>query len=344
MEQIHGGDIYTNKVRLDFSVNINPLGMPKQVRRALHDAVKECGNYPDMEAFGLKERVAKQLSLPREYLLFGNGASEIFMGIVHALQPGRVVLPVPSFYGYEYVTGMMGCEICYVPLKEEENFVPGKQLLESLKEGTDLVFIANPNNPTGQLADREYLIDFVGKCRDKGIYVVLDECFLPFCEEESMMGMVEAFPNLCIVRAFTKIYAIPGVRLGYLVCSDRELVQRIGRQLPEWNLSVFAQKAGIACMGRQDYLDKTRACVKTEREFLCKRLEQMGLRVFPGKANYLLFYSDKPLYDKLLKRGILIRNCKNFRGLSEGYYRIAVKNRRENEILVKEIGVCLAEN
>ena len=163
-----------------------------------------------------------------------------------------------------------------------------------------------------------------------------------FCEKEnSMVQRLSTYRNLLIVRAFTKIYAIPGVRLGYLMCSDKELLQKIRGQLPEWNLSVFAEAAGIACLQQQEYLKETVEYVAAERKFLTEKLQNLGLQVILSDANFILFYSEKPLYKKLLQKGILIRDCKNFQGLSEGYYRVAVKSRRENEILEKAIGECI---
>ncbi len=343
MQEIHGGDIYRNKVNLDFSVNTNPLGIPKSVEIALYEAVTCCHEYPDIAALKLKETVANLLSIPKEYLLFGNGASEVFMGIMHALRPKSVIIPVPSFYGYKYVAEAVESKIIYFPLKKENLFLPQKEFLEMLTEDIDLLFLANPNNPTGKLIDHQYLKSVLDLCREKNIYVVLDECFISFCKGElSFLSKIDEYPNLLLVQAFTKIYAIPGVRLGYLVSSNTSLIQKIRKQFPEWNLSVFAQEAGIVCAHQMAYVEKTVEYVKKEREFLSAHLQEMGIQVFSSDANFILIYSEKLLYELLLKRGILIRDCENFRGLSKGYYRIAVKSRKENEILLKEIGECIA--
>ena len=347
-QNIHGGDIYSRPVRLDFSVNGNPLGMPAEARLSLLAAINHVGEYPDAAAGELTETVSHMLSvqsgreIPKEYLLFGNGASELFLAVVHALKPRNIVIPVPSFYGYEYVAEAAARYIKYVYLPEETGFRPGRELLQELTADTDMLFVANPNNPTGQLMGREYLQELLEHCRQQGITVVVDECFIEFCEEEkSIVQKLSTYRNLLIVRAFTKIYAIPGVRLGYLMCSDKELLQKIRGQLPEWNLSVFAEAAGIACLQQQEYLKKTVEYVAAERKFLTEKLQNLGLQVILSDANFILFYSEKPLYEKLLQKGILIRDCKNFQGLSEGYYRVAVKSRRENEILEKAIGECI---
>ena len=141
---------------------------------------------------------------------------------------------------------------------------------------------------------------------------------------------------MLLVQAFTKLYAIPGVRLGFLVSGNEGLVQKIGRQLPEWNLSVFAQEAGIACAKEKEFVEQTVWYVQKERAFLTEQLQKMGLEVFDGEGNFILLYTEKPLYELLLKRGILIRDCRNFKGLKKGYYRLAVKSREENKILLRE--------
>lgn len=350
MAMIHGGDIYRNYVKSDFSVNINPLGIPEEVKTALYNAVAMCGRYPDPEAEALKRAVAAMLAVPEEYLLFGNGASELFMAIVHAIKPKKTVIPVPSFYGYEYAAEAVGGEIIYYEMRREDAFGLTQDFYSVLTEDVELLFLANPNNPTGKLQRKEELIRILEYCKDWGIYVVLDECFIEFCgRKTSMISECARFDNLILVRAFTKIFSIPGVRLGYLACSDSTLLRRIKRQLPEWNLSVFAQEAGRVCAGQADFIAETESYIRREREYLVSGLRDKGYTVYPSEANFVLIcreealheeWREEPhekLYDKLLTKGILIRDCENFRGLGRGYYRIAVKSRAENDILLNMI-------
>ena len=163
-----------------------------------------------------------------------------------------------------------------------------------------------------------------------------------FCgQEASLLTRYVEFPNVIWVRAFTKIFSIPGVRIGYLINGDEKLLQCIERQLSEWKLSTFAQKAGVVCAGEKDFINKTREYVEAEGHFLAQELERMGLQVYPYVANFLLVYTEVPLYERLLEKGILIRDCSNFRGLSKGYYRIAIKTREENQQLLTRIGEIL---
>lgn len=339
MNIIHGGDIYRNNVKLDFSVNVNPFGIPEQVKNALFEAVKRCENYPDITAERLKKAVGRTLHIKEESILFGNGASELFLAIVHAVTPNKIVVPTPSFYGYEYAAEASGGKVIYHEWKEENMFSPDETIFDVLTEDVKLLFLANPNNPTGSLSGKHYLKKLLSYCREKEIYVVLDECFIEFCGEAySLLWETAEFENLIVIRAFTKTFAIPGVRLGYLVCENRRLLERIRRQLPEWNLSCFAQTAGCVCAEQTEFVRTSAAYIKAERKFLTDELCRMGIKVYQGEGNFILFFSELPLYDALLKKGILIRDCKNFRGLSEGFFRIAVKRRKENEILLKEIG------
>lgn len=339
MEEIHGGDIYGNRVTLDFSVNVNPLGVPEAVKKALHHAADVCMQYPDIAARKLKKAVSQMLQVSEEYLLFGNGASELFLAIVHGMKPKKTVIVVPSFYGYEYAAGAAEGEVIFYETKEEDGFSLKEDFFRILTEEAELLFLANPNNPTGKLLDMDYLKRLLWHCKRQGIIVVLDECFIEFCDGgSSVLRDLEQFENLLLVRAFTKSFAIPGVRLGYLVSRNQLLLDRIRGHLPEWNLSCFAQAAGVACAAQREFLEETAAYTRKERQFLEAGLKKHGIRVFPGAANFLLVYSPMPLYESLLERGILIRRCENFRGLSKGFYRIAVKTRKENETLLKVIG------
>lgn len=335
--QYHGGDIYRNQIRLDFSVNTNPLGMPDPVKEALHQAVEEAENYPDIRAQALSAAVAEQLQVQKEQLVFGNGASELFHAVLHAIKPSKILIPVPSFLGYEEAARAIDCEVIFYEMKKEENFCLTDRILDVLDENISLVFLANPNNPVGNLVEPELIFQIAEKCRQCDITLVLDECFMELTGKEqtySFLKRLDEFPNVVVIRAFTKLYAIPGVRLGYLAC-EQNLAEKIRLQLPEWNLSVFAQRAGVAAIKEQEYIARAAVCIQTQRQFLLEELQAAGCSVFDSDADYLLFYSEMPLYELFLQRGILIRDCSNFRGLQRGYYRIAVKSEEQNRMFAE---------
>lgn len=339
MENVHGGDIYRNEILHDFSVNTNPYGMPGTVRKALVDAVAACETYPDITCEALRDAIAQYDEMPAEWVLCGNGASELFNAIIHAVRPKKILIPMPSFYGYERAARVEEAEIVPYFLKEEENFSVPEAFLAALTEEIDLLMLANPNNPTGAAISQVQLEQIIAECKKKKITVVIDECFFPFTEQESLItaSYLQENPHVVLVRAFTKTFAIPGVRLGYLMTPDTKLRNRIECNLSEWNLSSFAQAAGIAAVKEADYVVECAGKIARQREWLCTELQKLGIRVFPSASNFLLLKTNLPLYEALLKRKILVRDCRNYPGLESGFYRIAMKKETENHILLDAI-------
>ncbi len=345
---IHGGDVYRNDIEMDFSVNINPLGIAESVKEALSKAIEVCHQYPDIEAEELRKAIGDMLHILPEEILCGNGASELFQAIVHSVNPEKIIIPVPSFFGYEKAASTIPAEIQYYVMKKENGFVLNREflnVLEADESKNSLLFLANPNNPIGNIQEKDFMGELLEITKRKGIYVVLDECFVDLTDDEGDNTFLEErnrYDNLVVVRAFTKSFAIPGVRIGFLICKNRKWRNSIKNQLLEWNTSCFAQYAGIAASKEQKFLNESVKYIAEEREFLINEMRKLGIDIYEGKANYLLIRSDKPLYEELIKRKVLIRDCSNFRGLQKGYYRIAVKKRAENIRLIeilKEIGV-----
>ena len=340
---MHGGDIYRHQVRHDFSVNVNPMEMPPSVYRALLDGVLKVGAYPDPMCEKLREKLAEHFTVSAEHILCGNGASELLMAICRWKMPQTALLLAPGFSGYPRALEAVGCKIEHFYLREEDGFALTNARMEALCEEIsekhpDILFLANPSNPTGQLVSKEQMILLATVCKNAGTILVLDECFMELTASPEKHSMVDALrddPNLLILRAFTKSFSIPGARLGYLLCSDEEIAKEITRQLPEWNVSIPAQQAGIAALGDMEWLRESREVIARERTFLAEGLAAYGAKVYPSDANFLLFQWKKGnLYQDLLKQGILIRDCSDYEGLGEGYYRIAVKSHDENEQLI----------
>ncbi len=346
----HGGDVYRNAVDLDFSVNINPFGIPDGVKRALIEAIEICTRYPDAQVEALRNAMAKKEAVPTDCLLFGNGASELFVAIIHAKKPKTVLIPVPSFSGYQSAAACEDCQVRYYYMRKEDDFSLTDDFIHTLMEqiknhdAPDLIFLANPNNPTGNCIRPTILLQLLSFCEIHNITLIIDECFLEFTthSDESFVTKAVQSPNLIVVRAFTKIYGIPGVRLGYLAATKGN-VKQLKKQLPEWNVSLLAQYAGVAALKETDFVKNTVVYVKKQREYLTEQLRALGLTVWSGEADYLLIQSDDDLYHALLQKKILIRDCNNYEGLGQGYYRIAVKREEENKILMQALKECLAE-
>ncbi len=338
-ESRHGGNIYDNKIELDFSVNINPEKMPDSLKRAMEQSINYTDTYPDIHCKKLRKKIAEYHGIDNECIVCGNGASELLMAIAHGEKPDRILLMTPCFYGYEYVADAISAKFIFYELKRKNGFAVGEDFLECIDRKIDMVILTNPNNPTGLCIDKVLLEKIVDRCKKYNITVLLDECFIELSThfENSMINKTEMFDNLIVLRAFTKSFAIPGVRLGYIVCSNKNKIKSIKRQLPEWNVSVVAQNVGIAALEERQYLKKSRELIFEEKKYLIKELDSLGFEVINSDANYLMFYCKTDLYNKLLTRGILIRNCDNYRGIEKGFLRIAVKTHSENQKLINAI-------
>ena len=345
-EYVHGGDIYSdpsfkrNKDMLDYSANINPLGIPAGVRSALKAAVADSVNYPDPFCRELRARLSRHFSLPAEMIYCGTGAADVLFRIMTALQPKRTLVLAPTFADYEKAALTAGSKIDYFTLYEKNDFAVTPEILKAITKRTQMVVLCNPNNPTGKLIDEELLITVLRHCEELQIPLLVDECFMDFVQDReaySLLDQLAAHPGLIILKAFTKIFAIPGVRLGFCLTSDASLIDKLYACGQDWNVSTLAQAAGIAALDETDYLAETHELIAVEKAYLIAQLRLIGLKVFEGAANYLLIKTlhNYPWPEKLKKHHILIRDCSNYRGLSAGYYRIAVKTRRDNRKLIR---------
>lgn len=343
---MHGGNIYGNEIEYDFSVNLNPLGPPKSVQDALVAALNHVEEYPDPEYRELRRGLANYWQLAEEQLVLGNGASELIPGIIRTLAPKTCMVTAPCYSGYETALNAAApsCRIHRIPLRAEDDFILPENICQEIaRVKPNLLILTNPNNPNGKRISANRLREIADACRTAGTMLLVDECFLALSggDKDSLIHCIrsESLPAV-VLRAFTKTFAIPGVRLGYAVCSA-PMAERIQRELPEWNLSVFAQYAGRAALetvagGTSGYLAASVEMIAREREFLSEELEKLGFRVFPSDANYILFQSrDWELHQKLLDKGILIRDCRDYHGLTAGFYRTAVRTHRENTALLR---------
>ncbi len=337
MEQKHGGDIYRNRIDYDFSVNVNPLGMPDAVKNAAKQAIDRSSHYPDLQAEELRERMAEFFSLDRKQILVTNGAAEGIYLFFQALRPGNVLLVSPCFSEYEAAAAAAGAQCRFYSLKESCDYELDEEFCGYLTEDLDVVFLGNPNNPTGRKIPDPLLKKIRELCRDRDIYLCVDECFLPFTETAgSLIREISEDQKLLIFGAFTKIYAMAGLRLGYLISGNQELLKKIRQCIPPWNTSIPAQRAGIAALEELEYIERTKRMVKTEREYLMKEMRNgLARQVYPSDANFILFRAEENLYHEMIKHKLLIRSCANYRGLTPEHFRIAVRTPKENREFIK---------
>lgn len=334
----HGGDIYANKnVTLDFSVSVNPLGMPEEVKNALVSRINEFSRYPDPECRALRAAVALNENINSEYILCGNGAADLIYRLCEAVNPRKALICAPTFSEYERALKLNRAKVRYHALTPENQFALTDSFLERLTPDIDIIFLCNPNNPTGRLIQPDLLERILSAARQIRAKLVVDECFLDFTTGVSLKKHLAGTRELIIIKAFTKIYAMAGLRLGYILSSDSELLNKINSEGQRWSVSTPAQIAGAAALDCKNLIERTRRLVSEERGFLSENLRRFGIIIFKSDANFLLLKSERPLYKPLLKNGILIRPCENFRGLDGSYYRIGIKTRNENIRLVNAV-------
>lgn len=327
----HGGDVYRNPIEYDFSINVNPLGMPLASIQAAHEGVVLTGRYPDYKAEQLCHAIAKAKQIPADRIIPGNGAAELLYALGQTI-PGKALTIAPAFTGYAEAVAAGGGELTYVSDEQE--------LLAKMDDSIRLVFLCNPNNPTGTLFTRDQILRVLAKAEAMQAYVCVDECFLPFLEEEdlySMLPYLAEHPRLLVLRAFTKIYCMAGLRLGYLACGDAELQSRIRAKLQPWNTSIPAQMAGIAALSDTEYLAKTRENLQAERMYLVPRLRELVTEVYDGYGNFLLFRDEPDLKERMLDMGVLIRVCDDFEGLDNTYFRIGIRSHSENQEFIRRL-------
>lgn len=335
----HGGDIYGENIRLDFSANTNPFGTSPAVIQAIQHVLGEIHRYPDPYCRALIRSLADFEGVPQSYILCGNGAAELIYSYCQAAAPRIAAELAPTFSEYSLGLEQIGCRVIRYLLKQENGFLLDGAFLTFLEETRpEAVFLCNPNNPTGRTIPFALLRKILAFCKEQGIRLFVDECFCDLSDrEETLKAFLADNPQLFLLKAFTKSYGMAGIRLGYCLTSDSELLMKMSETIQPWNVSGLAQAAGTAALEDTQFLQKTRACIQKERPWLQAQLEELGFWVCPSEANYLLFRGPENLNRTLKAQGIAIRNCDNFQGLGPGWYRIAVRCREENEALLHAI-------
>lgn len=425
MNYVHGGDVYRRAVDLDYSVNINPLGMPPRACAAAKHGVDQSTAYPDWKVEKLRDAVVSFLNrkfaavvssaganadigvssagmrtdataaVVPEWISFGNGAADLIYRLMQVLRPQQVIVAAPAFAEYSVAAERVGAQVVPIYLSEADDFsfTPAVEAafihaIERAPSGS-AVFLCNPNNPDGNVIRAEVLQRIAAVCEAHHSWLLVDECFLPFlhsdessntvsgcltdtsCAQEvgehgartpvcpsevsdvaqerypseracSMVPSLRAFEHLVILRAFTKIYGMPGLRLGYMLTAAQALTDAVRATMTPWEINLPAQLAGVAALEETEFVEKTRALIRAERAFLVQTLLMLPyvekVYVPMSDANFILFRTEEGAPDLkalLLDRGVLIRACGNYEGLDARYYRICVRTHEENLELIQ---------
>lgn len=341
----HGGDLlsyadYYKGELIDFSSNINPLGVPEILERVLIDNFKNIEAYPDIEYRKLKSSVSKYLGCESGGVLLGNGAMEIID--IFTRISNRVITMLPSFSEYKERALINKRQV--VSIEYKDDFTIDLDKLERVLKSGDLMILGNPNNPTGLRINRDLLIELYTLVRKKDAILLLDEAFFEFVPEDyDSVDLFRSYKyeNLGIIRAATKFFAIPGLRLGYGLTSQKIKEKLLEYQMP-WTINVFADIAGQYIFDDKKYIKDSKEYIARERRYLLERLNGIEyLKAYESHSNYILIkllkYDEAYVFKSLLKDGLLVRKCSSFTTLGENHIRIAVKNRGNNEKLISAL-------
>ncbi|MCB2353520.1 pyridoxal phosphate-dependent aminotransferase [Clostridium estertheticum] len=354
---VHGGDIYTNgllegRELIDYSSNINPLGVPKSFTDNISFAVDALTRYPDIQYRSVLKALGKYISCPEEYFVLGNGAAEIIDLVISCLR--SVLIVVPSFVEYEIDAKKWACNIEYSYLKENFNGTvllkhkyaqlsyDYEDILNKLRN-VEGVILANPNNPNGNIIDKVKFKKILDYCETNNKIIIIDEAFIEFTGDDlhSFEKSIKTYKCLFIIRALTKFFAMPGIRFGYGISSNDKLIKKIKDKQNPWNINCFAEVAAINVLKDVEYIEKSKQWIRDERPIFLKALNSISFidRVFLTYGNFVLCKLKEvdadEFYKLCLDQGFVIRKADNFRGLDKQFIRLAIKDNVRNEKLIR---------
>lgn len=350
----HGGDVWSaaelygrsKDAFMDYSSNMNPWGPPIVVKELLQNSWKTITRYPDPAVRELRQKLAETYTIPADSILVGNGAAELIDLVIRLLEPSLTGLVRPSFSEYEEAVGKINGQILDIPLHKEHGFELQLSAVEQALRHADVLFLGHPNNPTGRLVSKPILERIVAA----GKPLILDEAFIDFVPEEEQVSLIRQAAeskNIYVIRSMTKFYAIPGIRLGFMVAHP-QTIARLQKLQTQWSVNSIAQLIGTAVLNDRAYAAKTKQWLTEEREWLTSQLQMLKLEVYPSETNFLLCaisehmgLNVKILQERLGQRGILIRDASLFKGLDESYFRLAIRLRADNQQLISELKLAM---
>ncbi len=341
----HGGNIYEydNNI-IDFSSNINPLGVSEKLKNAIIERIDEVSIYPDINYNKLKNNISKYINVDKSMITVGNGAVDIIYRAVQNLPMNNVVIMAPTFSEYRKAAELSGKRFFEIPSFNFEKNIFDMSFFDSKIHSNSIIIICNPNNPTGVAIDKQSLTKFLKNIKDKGCFVIIDEAFMEFtCNENkfSMVDMCNEFENLIVIRAVTKFFGLPGIRLGYGISSNKIFNEAMENSSKPWDINTFAVIASAVIFNDYEYIEKSKKWIKEETEFMYENISKIkGFLPYKTNCNFMLVKSDKNseyIEKALLKYNILIRIPKGFTGLSKNFIRVAIKDRESNIKLINAL-------
>ena len=373
----HGGNIYkvfrekNIKEILDYSSNINPYGIPESLKKRITENLEVLERYPDPDYVELRQKLANLNKVNLSDIVLGNGATEIIFLFMKVINPKKILIVSPTFGEYERAVKAteiprdivsLSCsgdnknienkeiEIEYFELKESDDFKLNiGNLKNELENKYDLLIICNPNNPTGKFLKLAQTEEILKECNKYDTKLFIDEAFIEFLADgmkESIINTEENKKNLFVTRAFTKFFAIPGLRLGYGMYFDKELEKKISEKKEPWSVNNFAEMAGLTVLDDAEYIEKTLKWIAEEKIYMYEKLNKIsGMKVYETEVNFITGKIDEKLFsegvnvkilrEKMFEQGILIRDASNFKFLDERFFRLAIKDRASNERVIE---------
>jgi threonine-phosphate decarboxylase len=354
----HGGNVYkvAREQRIpigrivDFSASINPMGPPAAGLRAIRAALKQIVHYPDPDCWEVRQELAQQCGVDPDMILVGNGSTELIHLLPRALAIKSALIIGPTFEEYARALTDAGSSVQYVHARREQRFrSPLEEVLRQLstkRPRFDAVLLCNPNNPTGQVMNRRAVLELAEAVDRQQGWLIVDEAFIDYCQTQSVVSALSAFPRMMLLRSLTKFYAMPGLRIGYLVGASKVVDQLKDRQ-PPWSVNSLAQEFSRAVLHDHAYAAQSRTFMKSERSrFMHGLCSLSGVRVFPSAANFVLIELPAStcageVTDRLTSEKVLVRDCSTLPGLTTQMIRVAIRTAKENRRLIAAIGACL---
>lgn len=324
---------------LDFSANINPLGPPRAIREKWSLMFEKIIGYPDPNVTSLKKMIAVKEGVRDDCVLLGNGGAELITLIGRILSKQNVLIIEPAFSEYEKACRANGCNIVYYQA-EEPSWQPLEEELFACLKNMDAVFLCNPNNPTGIVYSREFIIRLLDECRRNEVLLIVDEAFHDFHHEYMhLTPLLRKYENLIILRSMTKMYAIPGLRLGFVLAGPG-IIRKLSESQPHWSVNALAMEAGVECLKDANFVEESALYIENERKKLFNFFENCGFAYSPSQVNFYLLRDplledQYPFFEFLLRKGIVPRHTFNFPGLEGRWLRFAIKGEQDNRRLLE---------
>lgn len=356
----HGSDLEKIEVAygikkdtiINFSSNVNPLGLSERIKEYLPQKIELIASYPDPEYTSLRESIGNYVKVDPKNILVGNGSTELISLCIKAIKPKKAFILGPTYSEYEKEVTLIGGTSTYYPLLEKDNFqLDIGALIDALPLDLDLLIMCNPNNPTSTSVNSKEIEFILKACQEKNIFVLIDETYVEFSEDllhVTSVHLAQQYKNIMVIRGVSKFFSAPGLRLGYAICSDTNHLEQINRLKNPWTINALAAFAGELMLTDQDYIEATTAYMSIERKKIINALSPWrSVKIYPPTANFILVkllnkeMNAHDLFEKLLHQHMMIRDASSFAFLDEYFFRFCFLKADQNDQLLKALGTLL---